>query len=443
MEIKKCSFPEHSNVDAISYCHECKIYMCVKCEKVHSGLCINHHQYKIDKNFKDIFTGFCKEENHVDKLEYFCKTHNQLCCSACIVKIKKSWNGQHTDCDVCIIEDIKNDKKCKLQENLKSLEKLSNTLQDSINELKLIFEKINENKEQLKLNIEKIFTKIRSAINDREDELLMELDNKFDIKEENVKESQKLPNKIKSALEKGKIINQELNNENSLSSFINDCIIIENRIKDISTMNEKIKKYNSLIFDMKFNYEDSDLNNIINLIKNFGNINYNVNEFKNSKIILSNTNDYDISGENNNIITKTGSDGYRGTLIKNELEKDKENIWKIKMKNSTDHNHFYIGVAPDYLNNKSSQNKCGWYFYCWNSTLTSGPPHQYNSKQTNLNIVKEEVTIIMNMKKGTLKFIVDNEDKGESYTGIPIDKPLYPAIFMYYTKDSVELIKCK
>ena len=49
----------------------------------------------------------------------------------------------------------------------------------SINELKTIFENINKSKEELKLYVQKIFTKIRSAINEREDELLLEIDNKY------------------------------------------------------------------------------------------------------------------------------------------------------------------------------------------------------------------------------------------------------------------------
>ena len=64
-----------------------------------------------------------------------------MCCSACIVKIKRKENGQHSDCNVCIIEDIKESKKNKLEENLKVLENLSNTLDDSIKRLKNIFEK--------------------------------------------------------------------------------------------------------------------------------------------------------------------------------------------------------------------------------------------------------------------------------------------------------------
>ena len=106
MEIKnrKCSNKEHEQIEAIVYCRKCEIYMCNKCENIHSKLCQNHQVFNLEKEIGEIFTGFCKEENHNDELEYFCKTHNQLCCAACIAKIKKKENGKHKDCDVCIIE---------------------------------------------------------------------------------------------------------------------------------------------------------------------------------------------------------------------------------------------------------------------------------------------------------------------------------------------------
>jgi hypothetical protein len=47
----------------------------------------------------------------------------------------------------------------------------------------------------------------------------------------------------------------------------------------------------------------------------------------------------------------------------------------------------------------------------------------------------------MNMKKRTLKFIINNEDRGDSYKNIPIDKPLFPAVMLYYSNDSVEITK--
>ena len=190
---KKCSSEKHKDSIAIYFCKECNIYMCNKCENFHSELFQNHHQYNLSNDISQIFIEFCNEKNHLEKLKYFCKTHNKLCCSSCITKIKDNENGQHTDCDICHIKDIKEEKKNKLKENIKYLEDLSITLQESINQLRLIFEKINKNKEELKLKIQQIFTKIRNVLNDREDELLLEADKEFEekyFKEDIIKESE-------------------------------------------------------------------------------------------------------------------------------------------------------------------------------------------------------------------------------------------------------------
>ena len=143
--MNKCSLPEHSKIDPIIFCQECRIFMCNQCYKIHQEICRNHHQYKLDNNIKDIFTGFCLEKNHTE-LKYYCKTHNKLCCAECITKIKDEENGQHSDCDICIIKEIENEKRIKLNENLQKLENILNNYQELIKELKIKFEKINESK---------------------------------------------------------------------------------------------------------------------------------------------------------------------------------------------------------------------------------------------------------------------------------------------------------
>ena len=115
-EGNKCSLKEHSTIDAIIYCQECRIFMCNKCEKTHLEICKEHHQFKLDKNIKDIFTGFCKEKNHINELMYFCKSHNKLCCACCITKIKNEINGQHTDCEICLIDRKEKEFKRKYRE---------------------------------------------------------------------------------------------------------------------------------------------------------------------------------------------------------------------------------------------------------------------------------------------------------------------------------------
>ena len=273
---KKCSTKDHQDINAISYCKKCNIYMCNKCENLHSKL-FQHLNYKLDKDISEIFTGYCKESNHKNELEFFCINHNQLCCAECITKIKGNGKGQHKDCDVCFLNEIKSIKKSNLTKNIDILQSLSNSLEENINKLKEYFKVINENKENLKLKIQKIFTKIRNIVNDREDKLLLEVDEKFQkyyFDENIILESQKLPDKIKISLEKGKKINEEWNDDEKLNSLINDCLNIENIIKEMNNINECIKKSNNS-YNIKMNFfpeEEDEINKIFSLIKEFGQI---------------------------------------------------------------------------------------------------------------------------------------------------------------------------
>ena len=176
---KKCSLNKHSESEAISYCQKCKIYLCNKCINHHSELYDNHNLINLDKDLNEIFINICKYENHNKELDFFCKNHNTLCCVSCLCKFKVKGYGQHSECDTCYIDDIKDEKKNKLKENINHLEDLSNKFEKSVIELKVLFEKINKDKEELKLKIQKIFTKIRNSLNEKEDKLLLEIDGKF------------------------------------------------------------------------------------------------------------------------------------------------------------------------------------------------------------------------------------------------------------------------
>ena len=148
-----------------------------------------------------------------------------------------------------------------------------------------------------------------------------------------------------------------------------------------------------------------------------------------------------ITGDNKNILTKTGSNNWMGTICEKELDKSiEEHKWKIKILKGTN-NDIMVGVAnSDFDINSSYYNTCGWYLYFSNPpALYSGPPFNYSCIQTNLSAVKDEIVIVMNMKKRTLKFIINNEDKGDSYTNIPTDKSLVPAVFLCTKDDSVEI----
>ena len=439
-----CSSKDHLNAKANSFCEKCEIYMCNKCEKIHSNLCPKHFIYHIDKKSNEIFTGLCEEKGHQIESKYFCKDHNKLCCAYCIATIIDNDYGQHKKCSVCKIENIKDEKKNILNENCKDLEDLMKFLEKNIKELKNNFKNINNKKEEMKSQIQNIFTKVRNALNSREDKLLLEVDelfNKFYANEDIIKESEKLPNKIKLCLEKGKKIDKNWNNI-ELKLLLHDCINLENNIEDIEEVVERIKKCNENHNHKKIRFrpDETTINDFLEKIKIFGNFDFNILKFKKCPMMINNDKKYLLSGENQNICTKIGNDYWMGTICDKELNNSGECSWKIKILKSNN-NYIMVGVAPiDFDLYNSNYSTCGWYLYCNNSSLYSGPPHNYNDQNTNLNRVKDEIIVVMNMNKRSLKFIIGNEDKGDSYTDIPLDKPIVPAIFLYNRDDSVEII---
>ena len=309
---KTCTFKDHSTIDAISYCFICRIYMCNKCEIFHSKMFEEHNSINIDKYNKDFFTGYCKEENHPFELEYFCKTHKQLCCAKCVIKIGNKKDAIHKNCDVCALEEIKDEKLNKLNESIQKLEELSKNLNNEIKNLKIIFEKIKDKKEEIKIDIQKIFTRIKNELNSREDKLLDEVDKLFDknfIKENNMKEFEKLPKKVKFSLEKCKKINLE---NVKLNSLINDCLNIENDIKTIDEIKENINYYKNTD-KLKIEFS-SDINSLSNNIKDFGKIIKNNEELNEISKIIKN----DINKQNhiiNWILEKINKDSLEFKLI--------------------------------------------------------------------------------------------------------------------------------
>ena len=155
------------------------------------------------------------------------------------------------------------------------MEDLSNSLNKTIIDLKNILEKNEKEKENLKSNIQNIFTKLRSALNEREDELLLEVDNKFDnilSCKDFIKEGENLPKKVNKYLEKGKFIDNQWKDDN-LKSMINDCINIEINIDYINKINRDLNYYNSKKINFKFiPEEEKQISEFIGSIKNFGNL---------------------------------------------------------------------------------------------------------------------------------------------------------------------------
>ena len=479
MTSKNCSSKEHQNEPSISFCQKCEIYMCSKCDQIHTNLCPNHKIINIQKSsfFPENFTIFCSvEKHHQIQLDYFCKTHNQLCCAACIAKIKDKENGQHKDCEVCSINDIKEEKKNFLDKNLLFLENLEKNFEKKYEEIKDIYNTILQAKKEVENYIKKIFSEIKENVNKREQELINEVNNQFNYlycNEENFKKSENLNNKINTYLNKAKKLNKKFNNNsrndfinnNNLIYFINECIDIEKNINQINIINENLKKCD-LNFNIRIKFkpfieeaekaeksegtEENSINSLIQKIQTLGEIyqqkinsNFSLKKYP-LNITLNEKRKFDISGEYNNIITKTGPEGWMGTIGEHYLEKGKIHRWKIKIIKSQK-KHIMVGIAPtDFDINLSDYTNSGYYFYFYNSTLYSSPPYSYYGENSLLNKMDnfDEIIIIANLYRRSLKFIINGEDKGDSYKDLPDDKLLSPSIILFNQYDSVEISPC-
>ena len=271
---EKCSSKKHSETDAVSYCQDCKKYFCSKCQSYHSEILEDHKMINLNQ-IDEVFIDICMVENHNEKFKFFCKDHNTLCCGACTSKIKKEGYGIHSDCDVCLLKEIKDEKKNKLNVNITNLEELVNQIEKSIKELRIIYEQINKNKKELQEKVKKIFTKIKSAINEKEVKLLSQINEEFNkvfFNGELIAKSEKLPNKIKKSIEKGKKIDKDWEEKN-LCSLINDCVNIENNIKEINQINENIDNYKlNQNYKIDYNITEDETEAFIVDISNFGEI---------------------------------------------------------------------------------------------------------------------------------------------------------------------------
>ena len=297
--------------------------------------------YLNNKESNETNYDICYEQNHQQKLEYFCRTHNKLCCRACVTKIKGLGNGQHSECDICFVKDITDERKNILEQNIIYLKNNRTSFDSLINKLKQAYKEISDKKEKSKIRIQKFFTKIRNEINKREDQLLLIVEQVYEnyfFNKNFSKDIDKIENKLNLSINKGMLVSNEYNNDEiNFISLINDCILIEDCIKEINYLKENYEKYEkneTLAIDLKLKEEEI---NFLNNIKNLGNI-YANNFFFKFKFFIDEYNytnrKYIIIGEKENVAKKMAEDN-QFTLIRceNKLELNKIYKWKIYILN--------------------------------------------------------------------------------------------------------------
>ena len=207
---------------------------------------------------------------------------------------------------------------------------------------------------------------------------MVEIDEAFKnlyIKEEFLKESDKMPEKIKLFIKKGKEIEDKLVRNENVCSLIYDCINIENSIKSIKYIKEHLIGNNiDKNKNQKFITEDNRFNYLSKKIKTLSRIFYPLFKFRKCPENIEYNRKYNIIGEDCNIVTRNNSNKkktkreYIGIICENELERDKVYLWRIKVLFSYCKEDIIVGVAPSqFVINSSMYDDCdcGWYF-TWN-----------------------------------------------------------------------------
>ena len=127
--------------------------------------------------------------------------------------------------------------------------------------------------------------------------------------------------------------------------------------------------------------------------------------------------------------------------------------WNIRIakSNNNDGKNIFIGVSPISIREMSGHTnytKCGWFIHCQDSTLYSGPPHNYKypGKEYGPRMFSGEyvhtgdkVGVVMDTHKGEMSFIINGINYGVAYTAIPLDKPLIPCVVLSIKGDSIEI----
>lgn len=106
-----------------------------------------------------------------------------------------------------------------------------------------------------------------------------------------------------------------------------------------------------------------------------------------------------------------------------------------------------VGVAPmdtPIEPNQETRDKYGWYMNFFNARLFSGPPQRYSAKNYgNRNDIKDgdiiRVTFDATGPLGVLSFAINGVDLGVAYNDIPLDKEVAPAVFIYGSRETIEL----
>lgn len=106
-----------------------------------------------------------------------------------------------------------------------------------------------------------------------------------------------------------------------------------------------------------------------------------------------------------------------------------------------------IGIASSDIDPEANNPfEHGWFIYCFDLGLWSGPPHNYRGRRYSENKKSGEyihegdrVGIIFDTVQGDLSFVINGLNYTVAYEGIPLDRPLVPCVLFSIVGSSMEL----
>ncbi|CAG2200835.1 unnamed protein product [Mytilus edulis] len=265
----------HLNKSAEEYCPQCEEALCRECRDHHklSKLLKSHQTITVDKYNK--LPSFIKQisqncEEHDCFLEFYCKSHDALCCKLCLISGHKECKG------TIFIEDFLKPLTGHQSAALDNIEKVLQDLQSNIcSAIKDRNRNLTELREQKRVIEEQIKEK-RKEINNLLDNLEEELLQKVSIHEKtNCREIEEIITKLEDEKEKVDEIQKEVESVKMFASNLQIFMGTKTFQESISTNEINVQQVydngslNNVTMKCTFNEK---LEGLIKHIKTFGDV---------------------------------------------------------------------------------------------------------------------------------------------------------------------------
>lgn len=454
VKLDVCSKSEHKTAKAVVYCAMCEEYFCAECAAVHRDFLPRHAKYEQKRGegekVKPIFTGKCAAPNHYKSpLVYFCHKHSVLCCAEC-----RNPGEAHCSCKVEPLKslDIEALKKAfhgdleALEAEIKSISAKEDTINTNIAEIYNKREEFEKTINDIRATISTTFNKLRDVLSTREAEVMRQLE-KISEDQSNTSDTFSLSTEVLCAeaeliLEIGRHASENWDDER-LGEMMQALSDVRNEVAKIRNITSNAEA--PIASPPKVTYKDNS-ENIIKELNKLGQI-----LVKNPKGPKY-TSEWRVgplcapSFQDPTIVIASGPNR-ACDITKDPLPQNSVVKWRIKFIRNGDGWWLWTGVAPGSIDLASTENdsKCGWYLNTYNSTLYSGPPHKYASKEYARGEARDfemgsVIDVTMNTIDGALSFSQGDKSFGPAYVGIPLDEVLYPAVIFNCKDHSVQFL---